>query len=122
MDYQSYRATKTKHTPWHWDDMRRTFNDIKTVIAKNVVLAYPDYLQGFEIYTDSSKFQLGAVITQNNRPLAFFGRKLNTAQQKYSVTEQELLAIVETLKEFKGMLWGQTITVYTDHKNLMQML
>ena len=36
------------------------------------------------------------------------------------MTEQELLAIVETLKEFKGMLCGQTLTVYTDHKNLMQ--
>ncbi len=41
-------------------------------------------------------------------------------QQKYSVTKQELLAIVETLKEFKGMLCGQTITAYMDHKNLMQ--
>jgi hypothetical protein len=39
-------------------------------------------------------------------------------QQKYSVTEIELLAIVETLKEFKGMLWVQDIKVYTDHKNL----
>ena len=39
----------------------------------------------------------------------FFSCKLNTAQQKYSVTKQELLAIVETLKEFKGMLWVQTI-------------
>jgi hypothetical protein len=39
-------------------------------------------------------------------------------QQKYSVTEIELLAIVETLMEFKGMLWGQDIKVYTDHKNL----
>ena len=39
-------------------------------------------------------------------------------QQKYSVIEIELLAIVETLKEFKGMLWGQLIKVYTDHKNL----
>jgi TusA-related sulfurtransferase len=36
------------------------------------------------------------------------------------VTKQELLAIVETLKEFKGMLWGQQLTVYTDHNNLMQ--
>ena len=77
-------------------------------------------MQGFDIYTDSSKLQLGAVITQNNRPLAFFSRKLSPAQQKYSATEQELLSIVETLKEFKGMLWGQPITVYTDHKNLMQ--
>ncbi len=41
-------------------------------------------------------------------------------QQKYSVTEQELLAIVETLKEFKGMLWGQPEMVFTDHRNLMQ--
>ena len=36
------------------------------------------------------------------------------------MTEQELLAIVETLKEFKGMLWGQRLKVYTDHKNLIQ--
>jgi hypothetical protein len=62
--------------------------------------------------------QLGAVITQDNRPIAFFSRKLSKMQQKYSVTEIELLAIVETLKEFKGMLWGQDIKVYTDHKNL----
>ena len=56
-------AMKTKHTPWHWDDMHQTaFKNIKTAIAKDVVLAYPDYSQGFEIYTDSSKFQLGAVL------------------------------------------------------------
>ncbi len=41
-------------------------------------------------------------------------------QTKYSVTKMELLAIVETLKEFQGMLQGQTIKVYTDHKNLTQ--
>eukprot|EP00804_Cyclotella_cryptica_P001372 CCRYP_014132-RA/>CCRYP_014132-RA protein AED:0.33 eAED:0.48 QI:0/0/0/1/1/1/2/0/616 len=115
------RANKTKKMPWHWDDIhQQAFNTEKATIARNVTLAYPDYSQGFEIYTDSSKFQLGAVITQNNRPLAFFSRKLSPTQQKYSVTEQELPAIVETLKEFKGMLWGQQITVYTDHKNLIQ--
>eukprot|EP00804_Cyclotella_cryptica_P013137 CCRYP_019654-RA/>CCRYP_019654-RA protein AED:0.35 eAED:0.38 QI:0/-1/0/1/-1/1/1/0/230 len=106
---------------WHWDSIhQQAFDAVKTTIAHNVTLAYPDYSQGFEIYTDSSKFQLGAVITQNNRPLMFFSRKLSQTQQKYSVTEQELLAIVETLKEFKGMLWGQQIMVYADHKNLMQ--
>jgi hypothetical protein len=93
---------------------------VKATITCDVTFAYPDYSQGSEIYTDSSKLQLGAVMTQNNRPQAFFSRKLSLTQQRYSVTEQELLAIVETLKEFKGMLWGQQITVYIDHKNLMQ--
>ncbi len=41
-------------------------------------------------------------------------------QHKYSITEIELLAIVETLKEFKGMVWDQSIKVYTDHANLIR--
>jgi hypothetical protein len=48
----------------------------------------------------------------------FFSQKLSGVQSKYTVTEFELLAIVETVKEFNGMLWGQRINVYTDHKNL----
>ena len=104
------RATRTRHMPWHWDDMHQTAFDIKkTAIAKDIVWAYPDYSQGFEIYTDSSKFQLGAIITQNNLPLAFFSHKLNTAQQKYSMTKQELLDIVETITDLKFILWGQTL-------------
>jgi hypothetical protein len=39
---------------------------------------------------------------------------------QYSITKIELLAIVETLKEFKGMLWGQNIKVFTDCANLMR--
>ena len=78
------------------------------------------YGELFEIYTDASTKQLGAVITQNGRPIAFFSRKLSSPQTKYSVTEQELLSIVERLKEFKGMLWGHKIKVYTDHQNLVR--
>ncbi len=96
------------------------FDNIKATIVKEVVLAYPDFLKPFEIYTDASTKQLGAVITQENRPIAFFSWKLSGAQSKYTVTKIELLAIVETLKQFNGMLWGQRINVYTDHKNLTQ--
>ncbi len=95
-----------------------TFDDVKAAIANETVIAYPDFSKPFEIYTDASSMQLGAVITQDDRPTAFFSRKLSETQQKYSVTEIELLAVVVTLKEFKGMLWGQDIKVYTDHKNL----
>ncbi len=83
-------------------------------------MAYPDYSKVFKIYTDALSKQLGAVITQENRPIAFFSQKLSTTQRKYSVTKIELLTIVETVKEFKGMLWGQTIKVFTDHANLIR--
>ncbi len=80
------------------------FDHVKAAIAKETVLAYLDFLKPFEVYTDASSIQLGAMITQDNRPIAFFSRKLSKTKQIYSVTEIELLAIVETLKEFKGML------------------
>ncbi len=111
------RMNKTKKKPWRWNPIhQQAFDNVKAAIAKETVLAYLDCLKPFEIYTDASSMQLGAVITQDNRPIAFFSRKLSKTQQKYSVTEIELLAIVETLQEFKGMLWGQEIKVYTDHK------
>ena len=113
------KKNKVKKAPWKWDPIHQAaFDCVKATIAKEVVLAYPDFSKPFEIYTDASTLQLGAVITQDNRPIAFFSRKLSETQTRYTVTEIELLAIVETLKEFKGMLWGQIIKVYTDHKNL----
>jgi hypothetical protein len=88
----------TKKKPWSWDSFhQQAFHSVKSTIAKEVVLAYLDFTQPFEIYTDVSTMQLGAVITQGNRSIAFFGRKLSKVQTKYSVTKIELLAMVETL-------------------------
>ncbi len=93
-----------KKQPWHWDSINQiAFDNVKTTIAKEVVLAYPDFTKPFDIYTDASIKQLGSVITQDIRPIAFFSRKLSGAQSKYTITKLELLAIVETLKEFNGM-------------------
>ena len=69
-------------------------------------------------YTNVSVQQLGAVISQNGKPIVFYSRKLTSAQGKYTTTERELLAIVETLKEYRNVLISQNLTVYTNHKNL----
>ncbi len=118
---KSTKAKGTKKVPWHWDKVhQRAFDHVKATITKDVVLAYLDYSKVFEIYTDASSKQLRAVITQDNRTIMFFSLKLSDTQRKYSVTKIELLAIVETLKEFKGMLWCQHIKVFTDHTNLLR--
>jgi hypothetical protein len=111
-EMKTTKKNKTKKLPWRWGPIhQQAFDDVKATIAKDVVLAYPDFTKPFEIYTDASIMQLAAVITQDNRPIEFFSRRLSEAQTKYSVTKIKLLAIVETLKEFRGLLWGQTIKV-----------
>ncbi len=98
----------TKKKPWRWESIhQQAFDNVKATIAKEVVLAYSDFSKPFEIYTDASTMQLGAVITQGNRPIAFFRRKLSEVQSKYSVTIIELLVIVETLKEFEECCGGK---------------
>ena len=61
---------------------------------------------------------VGACISQNDKPIAFYSRKLNPAQTRYTTTERELLSIVKVLKEFINILLGQQIRVHTDHENL----
>ena len=106
-------------TKFKWEtEQQQAFEAIKRTLAREVTLAYPDFNIPFDIHTDASDTQLGAVISQRGRPIAFYSRKLNDAQTRYTTTERELLAIVETLKEYRNILLGQQITVYTDHKNL----
>ena len=72
------------------------------------------------MYTDASNYQLGAVIIQNKRPIAYWSRSLQPTQMKYTTTEKELLAIIFCLKEHEHILYiyGATTNIYTDHKNL----
>ena len=113
----SLTSNKSK---WNWGPSQEiAFNTAKKIIAREVMLAYPDFSKPFQIHTDASHHQLGAVISQDGKPIAFYSRKLNPAQTRYTTTERELLSIVETLKEYRNILLGHEIEVFTDHKNLV---
>jgi RNase H-like domain found in reverse transcriptase len=58
---------------------------MKDIIAKETLLAYPDFNKPFEIHMDGRHTQLGAVVSQDKRPIAFYSRKLNPAQTRYTV-------------------------------------
>ena len=113
-------AGKKKHTKITWtDEMNEAFIQIKQIISEEVFLTYPDWSKPFIVHADASNKQLGAVISQNKKPIAFFSRRLSKSQRNYTTTEKELLSIVECLKTFRNILFGYEIHVYSDHRNLI---
>jgi hypothetical protein len=113
----SLTSSKVKFE-WH-SSHQQVFDKIvsKKVIGTEVLLCYPDFNKPFHLYTDKSDHQLGAVIMQDKKPIVFNSRNLNTAQKLYTTTERELLSAIEACKEYKNILLGYPIIVFTDHTN-----
>ena len=109
------KGSKIKWT----EELEHSFTKFKEMVSADTLLNYPDWTIPFTIHTDASDKQLGAVISQNGKPIAFFSRRLLKAQRNYTTTEKELLSIVECLKQFRGILFGYEIDVFSDHKNLV---
>ena len=80
-------------------------------------MALPDPTLPFEVVTDACQTGLGAVLLQEGKPIAFTGRLLTPAEQRYTTTEQELLAVVFALSQWRCYLQGaqHDFTLVTDH-------
>ena len=71
-------ALTSNTTKFEWGPKQQAaFEMAKRIISKDTILAYPDFSQPFIIHTDASHYQLGGVISQGQRPIAFFSRKLD---------------------------------------------
>ena len=74
-------------------DQEMAFQRIKRLMARNILLHYPDFTKEFHLFTDASDFQLGSILVQDDFPVAFYSRKLNQAQKNYTTMELSLIHI-----------------------------
>jgi len=103
-------------------DQQKAFRRLKRAMQEGPVLALPDPNLPFVVHTDASGFATGAVLQQDQgkglQPIAFMSKKMLDAETRYPVHEQELLAIINSLSNWRHYLSGRKFTVKTDHKSL----
>ena len=88
-----------------------------------LVLAYPNFVKEFVIHTNASLNAIGAVLSQidehnHDHPVTYCSRTLSSAERNYTVTEQECLAVIYTIKQFRVYVHGVKFTVVTNCSSL----
>ncbi len=115
----------TGNDPWHWGKAQQdAFEELKRLLAEEVVLAIPMENGKFYVKADASEGAIGTVLLQEQdgkwHPVAFLFKSLTVTEQNYEIYDKELLAIMLVLDEWRHYLMGvaQDFEIWTDHQNL----
>ncbi|PIK48383.1 hypothetical protein BSL78_14743 [Apostichopus japonicus] len=113
------RVLLRKEIEWHWDtEQEQCFQRLKELATKAPVLRYFDIDKPVKISVDASQKGLGAVLLQEEHPVAYASRSLTPTQQGYAQIEKEMLAIVYGCEKFHQYIYGKEVLVESDHKPL----
>ena len=107
-------ASQRKDAKWTWgDEEQRAFDRLKESIISAPVLVHPVLDQPFKLETDSSNYATGAVLSQMGEdgkwhPVGFHSKSLNDVQRNYDIHDKELLAIMDSLSNWRQYMKGCT--------------
>ncbi|GJW77464.1 reverse transcriptase domain-containing protein [Tanacetum coccineum] len=112
-----------KDTPFEFnDEYHNAFNILKEKLTCTPMIVSPNWNLPFELMCDASDFAVGAILGQkdgkNFHPIYFASKTLNAAQQNYTITKKELMAVVFAFDKFRSYLVLSKTIVHTDHSAL----
>lgn len=103
-------------------DAQVAFDELKQRMVRTPVLALPDFSKLFYVETDASGYGIGAVLSQENHPLAFFSKKLSQRLMLSSAYVRELYAVTQAVMKWRHYLLGRKFIIQTDHRSLRELV
>ena len=113
----------TGNVDFEWSSAaQESFEKLKYLASKAPILRSFDPRYPIFVSTDASGYAVGAVLEQDEgdgrRPVAYFSQTLKIHEQRYSIRERELLAVVQAIRHWRYYLYGRAFEVNTDHESL----
>ncbi|XP_041469952.1 uncharacterized protein K02A2.6-like [Lytechinus variegatus] len=115
------RQLTQKNIAWHWEPEHADAVDaLKKKITSAPTLKLYDAQKPVSMATDASNEGLGAVLMHDESyPIAYASRRVNDAERNYAAIEKEMSAILFACRKFHDYIFGQKVTIFTDHKPLI---
>ncbi|KAH9770474.1 hypothetical protein KPL71_012393 [Citrus sinensis] len=112
-----------KKGQFNWgENAEEAFEALKTAMTTTPVLAIPNFNEIFVIETDASDAGIGAVLSQQGRPIAFLSRALGPQKRAWPIYSKEMLAIIEAVRCWRPYLMGRKFQILTDQRSLKYFL
>ena len=98
-----------------------SFEALKRALISAPILVLLDFSKPFTIETDASSTGVGAVLSQDNHPVAYISKALGPKTQALSTYEKECMALIWAVTKWKSYLQHQEFNIVTDHKSLIHL-
>jgi len=99
-----------------------SFQELKRTITTALVLTLPLGTKGFVVYSDASGKELGCVLMQYRKVIAYASIQLKTYEVNYAMHDLELVFVVFALRIWRHYLYRSRTQIFTDHKSLKYLM